>query len=111
MGTGTQGSMIGQVFQQNSTYRSGERVTLLCLNKKIYCRSENLKPQPFVVINPETLEEEKEEFELEKEDSNLEWKENSDTGRSLTFTPLLTDGNYIYAISQKKAPKKVQGNA
>ena len=37
---------------------------------------------------------------------NLEWKENADTGRSLTFTPLITDGNYIYAIAQKKAPKK-----
>lgn len=57
-------------------------------------------------INPDTLEEEKDEFELEKEDQNLEWKENEDTGRSLTYTPLITDGHYIYVIAQKKAPKK-----
>jgi hypothetical protein len=44
-------------------------------------------------LNIQTLEEDtKEEFELEKEDRNLEWKENETTGRSLTYTPLFTDG-------------------
>jgi hypothetical protein len=52
-----------------------------------------------VIVNPITLEEEKEEFELEKEDQNLEWKENEETGRSLTATPLLSDGTYIYVIA------------
>ena len=82
---------------------------MLHLNNKLYIRSEAIKPKPFVVVNPNTLEEEKEEFELEKEDKNIEWKENEDTGRSLTATPLMTDGHYIYVVSQKKAPKKVQG--
>ena len=50
-------------------------------------------------INPNTLEEEKDEFELEKEDQNLEWKENEETGRSLTHTPLISDGRYIYVIA------------
>lgn len=79
---------------------------MLHLNGKLYCRAESLKPKPFVVINTVTLEEEKDEFELDKEDKNLEWKENEETGRSLTSTPLLTDGTYIYVIAQKKAPKK-----
>jgi hypothetical protein len=33
----------------------------------LYCRAESLKPKPFVVINTVTLEEEKDEFELDKE--------------------------------------------
>jgi sugar-specific transcriptional regulator TrmB len=69
------------------------------LNNKLYVRSESIKPKPFVVVNPQTLEEEKDEFELEKEDKNLEWKENEDTGRSLTATPLMTDGIHIYVIA------------
>jgi hypothetical protein len=79
---------------------------LLYLNGKLYCRAEGLKPKPFVSINPNTLEEEKEEFELEKEDQNLEWKESEETGRSLLYTPLISDGHYIYVVAQKKAPKK-----
>jgi hypothetical protein len=78
----------------------------LFLNNKLYCRLESAKPRPFVVLNPITLEETKEEVELDKEDQNLEWKENEDTGRSLTYSPLISDGNYIYVIAQKKAPKK-----
>ncbi len=51
-------------------------------------------------LNASTLEEDsKEEFELEKQDKNLEWKENEDNGRSLTYTPLISDGQYIYVIS------------
>lgn len=66
---------------------------------KLYCRSESDKPKPFIAINTQTLEEEKDEFELEKEDKNLEWKTNEESGRSLTNTPLMTDGEYIYVIS------------
>jgi hypothetical protein len=69
------------------------------LNGKLYCRADSLKPRPFVAVNTNTLEEEKEEFELEKVDQNLEWKENEETGRSLTFTPLFSDGHYIYVVA------------
>lgn len=72
---------------------------MMHLNNKLYVRAEGLKPKPFAVLNSVTFEEEKEEFELEKEDKNLEWKSNDDTGRSLTDTPLLTDGTYIYVIA------------
>jgi hypothetical protein len=77
MSTGASGQMVGQVFQHKSDYRSGEQVSLMFLNNKLYCRADSLKPKPFIRINPGTLEEdEKEEFELDKEDKNLEWKEN-----------------------------------
>jgi DNA polymerase III delta subunit len=76
------------------------------LNNQLYIRSESNKPKPFVRIDIESLEENKEEIELEKEDQNLEWKENEETGRSLTYTPLFSDGQYIYVISRRKAPKK-----
>ena len=82
---------------------------MLFLNGKLYLRADSVKPKPFVSINTQTLEEDKEEFELEKEDKNLEWKENEETGRSLTFSPLISDGRYIYVIVQKKAPKKKKG--
>jgi hypothetical protein len=38
------------------------------LNNKLYVRSDSIKPAPFVIVNPNTLEEVKEEFELDKED-------------------------------------------
>lgn len=72
---------------------------MVYLNGKLYCRAESLKPKPFVVINTQTLEEEKDEFELDKVDQNLEWKLSEETGRSLTYTPLLTDGEYLYVIA------------
>ena len=68
MGTGTQGQMIGQVYQHKNEHLSGEQVSLVYLNGKLYCRAESMKPKPFVALSPETLEEIKEEFELEKED-------------------------------------------
>lgn len=60
--------MIGQVYQHKNEYKSGEQVSLLYLNGKLYLRADSIKPKPFVSINPNTLEEEKDEFELEKED-------------------------------------------
>ena len=109
MSAGGVGQMVGQVYQHKTDFKSGEQVALLHLNGKLYCRADSVKPKPFVAVNTTSLEEEKEEFELEKEDKNLEWKDNEETGRSLTFTPLISDGRYIYVVAQKKAPKKKKG--
>jgi hypothetical protein len=68
MSTGIQGSMVGQVFQHKKDYLSDQQVSIMYLNGKLYLRAEANKPKPFVRINPETLEEDKEEIELEKED-------------------------------------------
>jgi hypothetical protein len=106
MGSGSGGQMIGQVQSHKKDYRSGEQVYLMHLNGKLYVRAESLKPKPFARLDSATLEEdEKEELELDKEDRNLEWKANEETGRSLTYTPLFSDGTNIYVISQRKAPK------
>ena len=45
------------------------------------------------------MEEIKEDHEIEKEEKNLEWKTNEETGRSLTYTPIISDGTYIYVIA------------
>jgi hypothetical protein len=58
-----------------------------------------------VRLSLDTLEEEKEELELEKEEVNLEWKDNEESGRSLTSTPLFTDGQLIYVISRRLSHK------
>jgi hypothetical protein len=89
----------GAVKNHNADLRSGEDVNMVFLNGKILLRSSEAKP--FVYIDPETLEEKKdEELELEKEGPNLQWEANEDTGRSLTFTPLITDGQYLYVIAK-----------
>lgn len=106
MGTGNVGQMMGQVYQHKPEFKNGESVDLMCLNGKLYCRSKSEENHPFVVLNTQTLEEQKIEFQLEKEDRNLEWKTDEETGRSLTSTPLLTDGQDIYVIAQYTAAKK-----
>ena len=99
LGTGSMGQMMGQAYRRNADFKSGEQVSLVFVNGKLYCRAESMKPKPFVVVNPETLEEEKDEFELEKEDQNLEWKSSAETGRSLTYTPLMSDGELLYVVT------------
>ena len=53
-------------------YRSGEEVTMALVNGKLLVRSEEMKPKPFVIVNPDTLEESKEEIVLEKGEKNCE---------------------------------------
>ena len=105
--------MMGEVYLHKSDYRSGENVSLMFLNGKLYCRSSEVKPAPFVLLNPVTLEEEKteeKEDEVDKEGQTLAWAANEDTGRSLEFTPLITDGQLVYVIALQKTPKKSKHN-
>jgi hypothetical protein len=81
--------------------------------KKLYVRNADCKPAPFQVFNPETLEEIKPEegdktFEPKEGDERcLKWKELSEeTGRSLEYTPLITDGQLVYVISIRGPSKK-----
>ena len=73
--------------------------SILALNGKLYFRSKKFKHKPFILINPTTLEIEREEVEIEKGPFSLEWKKNEESGRYLTHTPLFTDGKYIYVVS------------
>jgi len=92
--------MIGKVYKHKPDFRSGQISSMVCFNGKLYFRCEETKPKPFVVVDTETLEELKVEFELEKEETNLEWKESEEIGRFLTFTPMFTDGTFLYVVAQ-----------
>ena len=72
---------------------------------KIYMRSSDYKPAPFVTIECETLQEVKIEPELKfdeqsKDKPTIQWLDaNEETGRSLGFSPMFSDGTFIYVIA------------
>lgn len=77
---------------------------MVYINGKILLRSSETKP--FVYVDPETLKEEEVELDFEGiEGPTIEWKTNEETGRSLTYSPLMFDGTYLYMISRNKAVK------
>ena len=96
LGTGEQGEIAGKLYQQSDKF-TGENTTIVCLNGKLLLRSERFRP--FVVINPHTLEEEKFESAFDKGALTLEWREDAESGRHLTSTPMFTDGTFLYVVS------------
>ena len=94
--------MLGKLYQQAKTPRDSS-TSMVYLNGKLLLRSEHFKP--FAVFNPQTLEEEKFETAFNKDELTLEWKEDAETGRHLTSTPMFTDGTYLYVVSLRH-PKR-----
>ena len=78
---------------------------------KIYMRSSDYKPAPFVTIECETLQEVKIKPELKfdeqsKDKPTIQWLDaNEETGRSLGFSPMFSDGTFIYVIAIQKDKK------
>ena len=96
-------TLPGTLKNRNPDLRS-EDCRMVYINGKILLRSSETKP--FVYIDPETLKEEEVEMDFEGiEGPTLEWKTNEETGRSLTHSPLMFDGTYLYVVSRNKAVK------
>jgi len=91
--------------------------SLMLLGGKLYLRHSDIKPVPFVIINKETLEEVKQEPELkyepkEGETRSIQYTEtNEETGRTLGYTPLVTDGTLVYVIARQGLSKEVKDKA
>jgi len=109
IGTGQKNQMLGKVYLHKPDFKSDKHCSLLSFKGKLLVRCEDYKPKPFAIIDPDTLEETKEEVELEKEDQSLEWKEDKEKGRTLHTSPLFTDGRYVYVVAQVREPKAQGG--
>ena len=75
------------------------------MNGIIIVRSSTAKDRPFYILDPVTLEEKREFFEIEKDNINPEWREDKENNRYMTHTPLFTDSNLLYILSYKKPEK------
>jgi len=80
---------------------------MMILNDKIYIRHEDAEKSCLSLFDLETLEEIKRESEdkiepKEGSDKSILWKsENENTGRSFTWSPMTTDGTFVYLISRR----------
>jgi len=78
---------------------------MMLYKDELYIRHSGLAPAPFVKVNKNTLKEIKSETEekyepKEGDHHSIQWKEKDEkTGRSLTYTPLINDGEHLYVIS------------
>ena len=98
--------MSGQVFNHIKDFRPNEKLSLLYVNGKLHCRSDNiLKTGPFVVLNPTTFEE---ESSADRNQNKMSYAENPNIERELIPRQMFTDGTYIYIPtlrSQKQTGK------
>jgi hypothetical protein len=100
---GVQGGMPGKIMAVNKEL--DKEGTIMLFEGKIHMRSQDFKPAPFVTIECETLKEVKIEPELKFDDQSkdqptIQWLDaNEETGRSLGFSPMFTDGTFIYVIA------------
>lgn len=80
---------------------------MMILNDKLFIRHDDNDKSCLSVFDMENLKELKREPEdkiepKEGSDKSILWKsENEETGRSLTFSPMATDGKLVYLISRR----------
>lgn len=103
--------MAGRVESINPDFAKS-KASMMLFEDKLYLRYEDLKPAPFVTVDKETLQVVKMDPELkfepkEGETQSLNWVETDEvSGRSLAYTPLITDGELIYVIARKGLSKE-----
>jgi hypothetical protein len=77
---------------------------MMIFDGKIYIRNEKFKPEPFIVVDKDSLQEIKKgqvDFQpKEGQNQSLLWKGKDEMGRSLEYTPLMTDGHFVYVIAR-----------
>lgn len=108
---GQEGKMPSQIVEHNEKLCK-EESSMVLLNDKLYIRYKDLAPQPFVVVDKHTLKVEEMDPNLnfdpkEGDIHSLQWKgRDEENGRSLTYTPMITDGQYLYVISRQFLTKE-----
>lgn len=104
----------GEVVQINEAVDNLAFQSMMILNDKIYIRHEDMEKSCLSIFDMNTLEEIKRESEekiepKEGSDKSILWKsEDEETGRSMTFSPMTTDGTYVYLISRRCQPKNAK---
>jgi len=100
--------MPGLVVHRNEGVKEwGEHARMLFFNNRIFVRSINDKSKLLHVVDPDTLEVDKEypELKFAEDATNSLGKlveEPDKDGRTLKQSPFFTDGTYFYVVSQKK---------
>jgi hypothetical protein len=105
--TGSDGRTPGRIIAVNAEFDKN-LASMMQLEDKIYIRHSEIKPAPFTVIDKNTLQEVKIDPEIKFETNQtqtIQWKSEDDFGRSLEYTPLITDGTFVYVIAKYRTPK------
>lgn len=102
--TNSHGRMAGRAFAENADYQRTD-VSMMLYDGKLYVRYKELAPEPFIVLDKHTLREvdvdPDQDYEPEEGGKSIHWTErDEDTGRSLAYTPLITDGKHVYVIAR-----------
>ena len=72
----------------------------------LLCRTQEDTKKGIIVLDPDTLEEVKNQLTSEKGQLiTLDWKDDKENNRYMMVSPLFTDSNYLYVISCKKPEK------
>lgn len=103
----TMPGLVAHVNNKDSVKEWGSKARMLFFNKRIYVRTIEDKSKPFHVVEPETLEIDKDfpevKFAEEAACSLSKFQEEPDKeGRTLKESPFFTDGTYFYVVAQKK---------
>ena len=129
LGTGYNNTMLGKIYNKKENYRSGEKATLAYVEGILYYRSNTLDPYPVISLDPETLEEIPNNYNvdyseinhifIEEKRSEFEFPHSSyedmmeiierkktlglddkSNIRPSDSSPMLSDGRFIYIISK-----------